>query len=772
MAKAKKVKTENSELEGEHITSGKKLADGYDLAIGKLDKQLLMHSPMGIRVDFNITQGELKLWISPQAKKSVDAYLRNFSNRDDHTSIFDQIRFPGLDPADFQSVDYDPFHSVLHYKNADIHVAPLVDIPGVLLWAESEEEDFIVDIKGDKQDRPDRRDEDCFTLRHPDRGLDFEFAAVAGAGDGVFQHQRHIDHGRSTYARIALAPGQPLIIGGELCWERPREIFEAIITQAPEGLVEMNEEAVSTATDHATIVFRDREDWQRQYDLNRRVLYSAQDHGGWIPAAFRALYYLCWHFDGAITSAFIGQTGWPEYLERWTNFEIPNPTETPGPVPGKFYGQLVTPRISKQEEWGYYCAVWSAFTYWTQTGSREFAEEPYIEYLMETLDWLERHAWDEEKGAFGIYYRGENPFKGTYDDGFDEAVGKPMNMSAPSLNGKAIRRMYNFEANLFAYNFYHMLAAMLDEPLSGQMLEKVRAIGEFLRHCHEGGFSAECLMEDGSWERNLEPGRWSPGCFFAPDYRWMPEILRAHPKSRIEDVRKGTERFVHHVLINYVMRDPALMGSAEFEEFMDIFLPQCMADTPYLQMPGSVIENVNCEAGSYHDNRPQIFATGLMQATFMAQGVRRQPFGLAVRANPYIREVKQYGYQGNNLSFVFEGKGDVKSLWIDDRELPATLQLPEQWLRKNSTITTKMGKSLKACRWMASSVRLLNVEKNETAVTYSIEAFGCNSISFSAKPKNITLKKGNQKIESSIKEAEGWHYLRFEGRGKFVLKIE
>ncbi|TFH05377.1 MAG: hypothetical protein E4H09_02085, partial [Spirochaetales bacterium] len=107
-------------------------------AEGAVETAIFMHSRMGIRIEFNVTRGELDLWISPQAGKSVDYRVRNFSCRDDHTSIFDAITFPELPARRFLSCDYDPFHSVLNFDGQKIHIASLLDEPVVLLWAETE----------------------------------------------------------------------------------------------------------------------------------------------------------------------------------------------------------------------------------------------------------------------------------------------------------------------------------------------------------------------------------------------------------------------------------------------------------------------------------------------------------------------------------------------------------------------------------------------------------------------------------------------------------
>jgi hypothetical protein len=312
------------------LREDRKLDDDYTTAAGTRDDAVvLMHSPMGVRICLNIREQRLELWISPQARKSIDARLRNFSNRDDYTCIFDRIAMPGLDGESFVRCRYDPFYSVIEYEHQTLHLLSLAGEPGVAVWFDAPE---VIDFKSDKQDTRTIADQRAFAVRHPDRGLTLEFAAVLGQGDARFEHQKECDYGRSTYARAEVQPGQVLLIGGELETESPARRLGLLAGSDGPALVEANEELVAPLLSQGRAIFRDRDDWQAQYDLNRRVLLSCQDYGGAMPAALRALYYLIWHMDGALTAVSAGYCGWQDFLGRWALFEASNPTE--GARPG------------------------------------------------------------------------------------------------------------------------------------------------------------------------------------------------------------------------------------------------------------------------------------------------------------------------------------------------------------------------------------------------------------------------------------------------------
>ena len=759
------------ELEGqEFIQPEQDLSDRYAWDAGtKKHRQVLLHSPMGLRIALQIDEQRLEIWISPQAKKTVDADLRNFSNRDDHTSVFDRIALPGQPPESFERCEYDPFHSVLYYGDDRLHLVPLVDEPGVLMWSES---GTTVDLKSDKGDCPARQEESCFSVVHPDRGHTLEFAAVAGKGQGAFVHQLANGPGRSLYTRIKLEAGQPLIVGGEIKWERPAEQFERLLSHGIESIVTTNERRVTEAIGHARVQFKARPELQAQYEMNQRVLYAGMDHGGAMPGSWRKVYYLLWHMDGAMASAYTGMAGWPEYLERWARFEAGNPTVTETPVPGRFFGQIVDRHISKQEEWGLFWTTWSVFTHWTQTGDDRLTRGAYRRNLLEALDWLERLCYEKGRGAFGTYYRGENPFEGSHDFGYDAAIGVPRNTTAPSRNGKAIHRWFTRDFNLWMFNVYVMMGAMWPD-LADVMDAKAANIQQFLGRLQAKEATATVELEDGTVLQEDEPVRHSPGAWFMPQQSDIPESIKAGPHYDVSGLPEGEEKFAHHVLLNLAMMDSIYFGDEALETFLDVFLPQCRRSGAFLRMAGTMPENVNCADGSYHDNRPYLMPIGMLQATLVGRGLFRLPFGLAVRANDWLDRIKSYGYQGGSFDVVFEGEGEnVAVVSVDGRTVPGTLQLPDEMLHGAKTVTVTLGDVPAGPRLARSTVRLLNVQETQDAMTYRCQAFGHNQLGFQRVADAVQLsdEQGNPQ-RCDLDPGEGLKWVTFSGRGIYDLCV-
>jgi len=226
---------------------------------------------MGIRIEYDIGAQQLNLWISPSPAASLDYHDRNFSNRDDHTSLFDRISIPGLTLEDFLSCDYDAFHSVLHFKNQTLHLASIYDQPVVLLWFEQPGQ---VDIKTDKSSRILERSQRLFSTQLSDRGKDLALVAAIAPGAGAFLHQIALDEGRSTYARAQLEAGQALFLAGGLATEHISATAQTLAAQPLAEILKCNESLLSEATSHGNIRLRNLPQLQKLLDVNKRFLLS------------------------------------------------------------------------------------------------------------------------------------------------------------------------------------------------------------------------------------------------------------------------------------------------------------------------------------------------------------------------------------------------------------------------------------------------------------------------------------------------------------------
>jgi hypothetical protein len=739
------------------------------------DTFVYMHNRRGVRIELNLDRKTLDLWLSPRAGTSLDYRDRNFSNRDDHTSIFDRISFPNLDRGDFVGCDYDAFHSVARFRQQALHVATLWDRPIVLVWFDKP---GVVDLKSDKQDRPGERTESVFQVDHPDRGRVFRFVAALRPGAGRFLHQRDLDEGRSTHARAELPAGETLALGGELAAEPVAAWVKDAAGGDRTGLLAATEARVQEALSRGRIRLRGRPELQKVLETNLRAVLSMQDESGAIRAAIRYIYYLIWVRDGALVAAPMAQAGFVDPLTRWNAFLLANPTVTEYEPKGRFFGQLVNGRISKWEEDGVFWAVWSAFTHVTQTADRRFARGDGLGALRDAMEWFERLTWDRTRGLFGRYHHGETPLTGSRGDGWDDAVGRPADSLRTEYEGHVIARSYDLAVNLTTWGAYLMLAA-LDTGRATDWLARARTLEERLRVWLErdGGLPdyGDLQTQDG---RIVHAG---PYGLDAGDYTWAlsvtpfaGEVFGLAPvRERILDESReqlgGTFLATHFSLLASL--DPEVCGEAKLLAAIDRVVPYAVRPGRYLPMAYSAPEVAGVEDGHpYHDVRPQAFSFGPWLWAVASLGVRRLPFGVAVRATSALEGIDRYEYGDALVDVSFEGQGGLSRVTLNGRPIEHTLQLPEKRLVAGSNrlvVEMKDPGGVTSPLLASSTVRLDDVSAKGERVTYEVEAFGKNVLVFRGSPTVAVRDAAGHLVPAKTRTSGRHAYVQFEGRGRF-----
>lgn len=200
---------------------------------------------------------------------------------------------------------------------------------------------------------------------------------------------------------------------------------------------------------------------------------------------------------------------------------------------------------------------------------------------------------------------------------------------------------------------------------------------------------------------------------------------------------------------------------------------QCVEPGTYLPMPYTMVEMTDQEQGNpYHDIRPQGFTIAAWLSAVSNFGVKRLPFGIAPRSNPFLSRIENYEYKQSVIDFEYSGEGEFSKLLVNGTELTGTMQLPEQLLKpgKNS-VQLIMGQPAKKQPCMVSSTLQLN--KMEGNGQFHVTAYGNNAATIKSVTKikiEVTDAKGN-KVNTTIKEQGLYTYLQFEGAGDFTITI-
>lgn len=732
---------------------------------------------MGIRIEYNFNKQKLELWISPQAGKNKDYHWRNFSNRDDYTCLFDKISFPNLNLKDFVKCDYDPFYSKIYFKNQTLHILTLYDKPVIVVWLDKE--DFI-DFKSAQNDKLLKRNDRTFGIEHVSNDIKFHFVASMKGGKGKFLHQTEIDYWRSTYARAMVSPEQFIVIGGEIEKEHVLEMVEGLSQNKISNLITDNEAKISKALANGVIKVNDNAELQKFIDINRRSVLSGQDHSGAIRAALKYIYYLIWNIDGAATTVLTSQTGWAEPLKKWTDFSISNPAEQKNPPAGKFYGQLINGKITKREEHGIFKAVWSAFSYWTQTGDSTFITGTYLENLEAATNWMERNNWDEKQQAFGYFYTSEDPTYGSNDYGLDAAVGSfgPKNPYTLTFENDTILRIYSYDWNLMAYNSYLMLSAMTKGLKASTYFEKAKKMEPFFDKLSKNKTTPDILYQlkkRGFVQAELKSKhqKWGSSLvYFVYD---MPKMDGRGTTKLIDSKKDIDGQFAMTVFSALASMDIEFIDEKEIVNVINLILPENIRSGKYLPMPYAMTEIFGIDDGNtYHDIRPQYFSIGPFLGTIGNLSLKRMPFGIAVRGSNLVNNIENYQFQKSFIDISYTGKGKINEIVLNDEVLQNTLQIPEEKLKtgKNKIQVKLAEKSITAPLLVYSTVRLQKTIVADKNITYYFQTYGKNTLIF----KNLInepkiVDSNNSRIRFQNLKNNGASYLSFEGIGFYQIIV-
>ena len=205
---------------------------------------------------------------------------------------------------------------------------------------------------------------------------------------------------------------------------------------------------------------------------------------------------------------------------------------------------------------------------------------------------------------------------------------------------------------------------------------------------------------------------------------------------------------------------------------LDYLVPQSVRPGKYLPMPYTIPEIVDVEDGDpFHDVRPLVYSSAPWFSAVTNLGVRRMPFGIAARATKYLDKVENYEFRGSLIDFTYTGEGKIEKLLVNGKELKATLQIPEDALKKgDNTVEVIMSAKVKPQNVLASStLRLLSAK----AGIYKMEAYGKNSVCFRGLSKKLQITDENGKpVIVTLTTAEGLTWADFEGRGKISIRIK
>ncbi len=740
---------------------------------------VFLHNSKALKVDFDITTSELKLWWSPKAGESFDYYDRNFSNRDDHLDVFDSIQFPGLDQESYASVEYDPYHAVIRYKHCHLHIAISAEESLLYVWCNR---DLRVDFATNRYDSVLAQCDSEFTVRHVEPSYPFEFTAVMGGGDGAFKHQSLLDRWKRTYAMAQCTADQLLVIGVGLEGEAIADAARRAAACEPAELLAEVERRIEPDLACGNAIFAD-DRITELYNATRRSLHSCIDDSGAVRAALKHIYYLIWIRDSAFCFCYQNAAGWTHRMAEWRKLLLSNRLELdePGQPKGKMFAQLINRKFGKLEEDGIFYALWSVFTHWTQVGADAEVSAEELAILKESMDFAEDYIFDKDRGLFGGYFADETPMCGCRDTEGDFAIGKPTPVRMTRHHGNKVVRNYDLYINILMHSSWTMLGILSDGDDREKYLKKAADLWENLKPLVEDKTYAlppygELLYENG--ERAL----CEPYGLASSTYVWgltMPSFVQIPGVDSLKvgffaDVAANPGgHWLNGICSLIASMDTWYSDEEPIIAMLDDMAKQANVPGAQLPMAGMLMEKYDSPQVNFHGNpygqdiRPQAFAQSTWLAACTNLGVRRLPFGLAMRSTRFLKQLEHYEWQGKTINFDFARVDGLPLLVVNGKEVPHTLQIPESCLDQEANSASLKGGGAGPLL-VRSTVRLDSVAGDGAAVTFAGHCYQHGELVFAEPPAQGSLKDADgAEIAFTVDEEDGMAFVRFTAGGGF-----
>jgi hypothetical protein len=669
---------------------------------------------------FHEERCDLELCYKPNAFRRRDFRARNFSNRDNWTSVFAACALPDLRAAEVQEWGYDPFVTRLGavFPGGGRNTITVVNLADENAVAIAARQPLLLAI------RPHR----AFTVQDGlllesfrDRGEDIASCVVFPG----FERSRYrvLDDGTHI---VQLMDDDVVLLGAEEGEAHARRLAVAYAGITLERLVARTEAAVRPllAQGHAVVT---RPDLQQVLDLNRREVLMGMDAGGACFGALNRIYHLIWVRDGSMTSCHMAQSGNPEFLRTWAPFLLGNPSwmrDGQGRERPEFL-QLVGTRWTKGEDDGLFYAVWTAYEHLRATGDDRLLHGPELPLLIDVVERALEKTWDDARGLAGSDTLGEDPLASNPLYGYDAVNGTiERGRRHQGLHARPVQRIYSLYHQVNTANVLRMMQVLLAErpDLDGGRTARWATLGERL----EAAVRRDFTRPDGVLRNHLvvfQDGAEAWSDFGEGDF-WEPSwAVSQGPFLPLPAAQLATSR---HIVATW----PGLRGygfcpwntlarmlaehgldDAGWNRHLDDELAEARQLTAKYPKPGALTEYRGAPEGW----RGLPFSAGSLMAATAARLLSALPQGLAVRAGGTVRRIGDYRWRLARLAAVVAGEGPAVAGWsIDGRPVRGSLQIPEGWLKAGANaIAVQAGADPGLCRLWRSDARLLDLREED-----------------------------------------------------------
>lgn len=655
---------------------------------------LILQNRCGNRLSllFNEDAVALEFVYKPNAFRRKDFRARNFSNRDNQTTLFADFRWPDIRAEESFDFQYDPFHTridVTHEVGAcnHIQILNLADENAFVLTARAP---LLLAFR--PHSAFEVRD-GLLTESFRDRGEDIvSFVRFRGFEENRY---RVLDDGTHI---LQILENDPILVGAEENHAQVERVLRECAGFDFDALATRNEQAVSRDLDAGRAELDDP-DWQQVFDLNRRICWSGLDAGGAGFGAINRIYYLIWVRDGSMSTSHMALAGNPEFSRIWAPFLMANPSHTrldDGRVIKEF-GQMVGSRWSKSEDDGLFYAVWSLYTYTRVTGDDRLLRQGALDLLTHVTDAHLEKCWDAERKIMTSDTLGEESLQGSPYFSYDVVKGSLQKAhSNTDRGGKIYSRVASFYHQVNTYNVLRMIECLAAMDGREAVLEAATRYGNRADAFQASlaqvfvdpdgrPYSHWAFYTDGTDEKvalNLyETDFW--------EYTWAQAQGPFFPLSTAQRVgaqlvldqwpqneKRGYGLCPWNVLNRFLYRE-RLLSPGQADDHLRDEVAEALTVTEKYPMTGALHED-HCNP---HTHRALPFTAGSFIAAVTGRLLLPLAQGLAIGSGALTRALRDYRYQLAAIDVECAGEGgDITEWRLNGEVFRNTLQIPEMRL--------------------------------------------------------------------------------------------
>lgn len=674
-------------------------------------RNIILQNRCGNRLTllFGEDQTRLEFVYKPNAFRRKDYRARNFSNRDNFTTLFRQSDLPQMKVGEVVAFDYDPFVTAFATATASgaknrITVVNCADENAFALAARAP---LLLSFSPHRQFEVE---DGLLWERFEERGEEIvsyiSFAGFEANRYRVLENGEHI---------VQIMENEVVLIGAEETRYHVKRAVARWSGLSLSALIEQNERLLAPALAKGHLSCRDAV-WQKTLDLNRRMAYSGLDEGGACFGALNRIYHLIWVRDGSMTASLMARCGNPDYLRLFAPFLLNNPSRVrreDGSMVAEF-SQILGTRWSKSEDDGIFYAFLALFTHFVTTGDDALMRGPEFQTALEALDRFLEKAWEPDVDLIGSDTRGESALASNPYFGYDVVSGRIEEANSHEGAGdpeKArLARCYSLYNNVNTYNVLLMAAALLPQWPGDHQSQAARylAIAQRLQNKLRGDWVDDTGHLHASFDRYTDGSSAWTAYTKGVDYWEYAWAVSLGPFFPVPELQLKSARLVRELwpkmrdygfcpwnTLSRILREYG-QKVADYEAMLQPEIDDAWILSERYPMRGALgeyIGAVNDPDAIYTSWRALPFTAGSLFFSVTSQLLQSLPMGLAVRGGTSLERVDDFQFGNARLEVMAEGEGEaVGAVEINGEALSGTLQIPQQWLRPGRN-TVRIGRT-------------------------------------------------------------------------------